>query len=45
MAEIFPLHDQISQRAHELYESRGREDGKDQQDWLTAEREILAQRR
>ncbi len=45
MAAIFPTHDQISQRAHELFESRGREHGKDQQDWLTAEREILAQRR
>lgn len=45
MATTVPTHDQISQRAHDLFESRGREHGKDQQDWLRAEREILAQRR
>ena len=27
----------ISRRAHELYESRGREDGHDLEDWLQAE--------
>jgi len=31
----------ISKRAYELYESRGREPGQDQQDWLRAEQEIL----
>lgn len=27
----------ISQRAHELYEARGREEGHDLEDWLQAE--------
>ena len=31
---------QIRQRAHELYEARGREDGHDLDDWLRAEVEI-----
>ncbi len=34
------LHDRIRERAYELYESRGRENGKDEQDWLRAEQEI-----
>lgn len=33
--------DRIAKRAFELYESRGREDGHDVEDWLSAEREIL----
>ena len=45
MAATVPTRDQISRRAHELFECRGREHGKDQQDWVTAEREIFAQRR
>ena len=36
------LHDRIRARAYELYESRGREHGKHEQDWLTAEQEIRA---
>jgi hypothetical protein len=32
-------HDDIERRAYELYESRGREDGRDLDDWLQAERE------
>jgi hypothetical protein len=35
--------DQIRERAHQLYESRGCQDGQAQQDWLTAEQEILNQ--
>jgi len=31
----------IRERAYELYESRGRKPGQDEQDWLRAEREIL----
>ena len=31
---------QIRQRAYELYEARGREDGHDLDDWLRAEAEI-----
>jgi hypothetical protein len=33
--------DKIRARAYELYESRGREPGQDEQDWLRAEQEIL----
>ena len=40
-----PLHDRIRERAYELYESRGREHGKDEQDWLRAEQEIRAHQR
>jgi hypothetical protein len=32
---------QTRERAYELYESRGRAPGHDEQDWLRAEREIL----
>jgi hypothetical protein len=31
----------IRVRAYELYESRGREPGQDEQDWFRAEQEIL----
>ena len=34
------LEHQIRQRAYELYEARGREDGHDLEDWLRAEEEI-----
>ena len=34
------LENQIRQRAYELYEARGREDGHDLDDWLRAEAEI-----
>ena len=30
----------IAERAYELYEARGREPGRDQDDWLLAEREL-----
>lgn len=33
--------EQISRRAHEFYEQRGKEHGHDEEDWLRAEREIL----
>jgi Protein of unknown function (DUF2934) len=35
------LRDQIAQRAYELYEQRGRQDGFAVQDWLQAEQEWL----
>ena len=38
--EFLPLHTQIAKRAYEIYEERGREDGYDVEDWLTAEEEI-----
>jgi DUF2934 family protein len=39
------LLDRIRARAYELYESRGREPGKDEQDWLRAEQEIRTRQR
>ncbi len=45
MFDTVPLHDQIRERAHQLYESRGREKGKDEQDWLRAEQEIRSEHR
>jgi hypothetical protein len=41
MSDRVSLHDQIQERAHRLYESRGCENGKEEQDWLIAEQEIL----
>jgi Protein of unknown function (DUF2934) len=38
------LENKIRERAHQLYEGRGYEPGKDQQDWLQAEHEILNHR-
>ena len=35
------LEEQIRLRAYELYESRGREDGHQVEDWLQAEGEVL----
>ena len=34
------LENQISLRAYELYEARGREDGHEQEDWFRAKEEI-----
>ena len=34
------VNQQIAQRAHELYEQRGRQDGFALQDWLQAEQEL-----
>jgi len=45
MPEPVRSQDRIRQRAYELYESRGREPGQAEQDWLRAEREILKQGR
>lgn len=35
-------YEEIAERAYELYEARGREDGRDMDDWLEAERELRA---
>jgi hypothetical protein len=35
------LENKIRERAHQIYESRGCEPGKDQQDWIQAEHDIL----
>ena len=37
---IAPNEEQIRERAYEIYVATGREDGHDQSDWLTAEREL-----
>ena len=38
-----PTEEQIQQRAYELYEARGREHGRDFDDWITAETELTGQ--
>ena len=38
------LEQQIRDRAYELYEARGREDGHDVDDWVLAEGEITQQK-
>jgi len=40
MSHTVPSQNMIRERAYELYESRGREPGQDEQDWLRAEQEI-----
>lgn len=35
-----PTNEEIARRAFELYLARGREHGRAQEDWLTAEREL-----
>jgi len=40
--ESLSLEEQIRQRAYELYVQRGSESGSPMDDWLQAEREILA---
>ena len=43
MPSTVAAQDRISKRAYELYESRGREPGQDEQDWFRAERELEEQ--
>lgn len=38
------LEEQVRQRAYEIYEARGREDGHELEDWLTAEKEVTTSR-
>ncbi len=38
------LQEQISRRAYELYEQRGRDDGHETEDWLQAEAELARER-
>ena len=40
-----PSRDEVQKRAYERYLARGRSDGADLDDWLTAERELEAARR
>ncbi len=41
---ITPSHDEICQRAYELYEMRGRQDGFSEQNWIEAEQELRARK-
>ena len=36
-----PTHDEIAQLAFSLYEARGRQDGREGEDWLRAEQELV----
>ena len=36
-----PTHDEIAELAFSLYESRGRRDGHDMEDWLRAEQQLV----
>jgi len=45
MVNPTPSQDKIRDRAYQLYESRGREPGQDEQDWFLAEEEILKRAR
>jgi hypothetical protein len=36
-----PFRDEIARRAYHLYDTRGRRDGGDVHDWLSAEQELL----
>jgi Protein of unknown function (DUF2934) len=38
------LEDQIRRRAYELYEARGREHGRDLEDWFRAEAEVTSRK-
>jgi len=38
------LQEQIRRRAYELYEQRGRDDGRELEDWLQAESEVTRQK-
>ena len=37
---VTPTHDEIARRAYQLFEERGREHGRDLEDWLQAERDL-----
>jgi hypothetical protein len=37
------LDERIARRAYERYETRGREPGRDQEEWFEAEREVLGE--
>jgi len=38
---LYPTHDEIAQLAYSLYESRGRQEGHQLEDWLRAEQELV----
>jgi len=38
---LYPTHEEIAQLAYSLYESRGRQEGHQMEDWLRAEQELV----
>ncbi len=38
---LYPTHDEIGQLAYSLYESGGRQEGHQLEDWLLAEQELV----
>ena len=38
---LYPTHDEIARLAYSLYESRGRQEGCQLEDWLLAEQELV----
>ena len=38
---LYPTHEEIAQLAYSLYESRGRQEGHQVEDWLRAEQELV----
>jgi len=40
VGEELPSQDEIARLAYRFYETRGRQDGQDVDDWLSAEREL-----
>ena len=38
---LYPTREEIAQLAYSLYESRGRQDGHQLEDWLRAEQELV----
>jgi hypothetical protein len=44
-AEPPTIEDEIRQRAYELFEARGRDEGHELEDWLRAEGEIVGRKR
>lgn len=42
--EVPQLHERIAVRAFAIFEKRGKQDGRDWEDWFRAEQEILGER-
>jgi hypothetical protein len=38
---LYPTHDEIALLAYSLYESRGRQEGHQMEDWLRVEQELV----
>jgi hypothetical protein len=42
--EVPQLHERIAVRAFAIFEKRGKQDGRDWEDWFRAEHEVLGER-